>query len=105
VNCEVRFSKRSQADLISIYEYISEQSDSSRALAYFERIRDYCLSLNRFPQRGTSYDDVKRGVRVVGFERRVSIAFRIKSRTVEIVRVMYGGPDIEKNLRTGRKGR
>ena len=105
MNYEVRFSKRSQEDLISIYEYISAKRDSSRALAYFERIRDYCLTLNRFPQRGTSYNDVVRGVRVVGFERRVSIAFRIKGRTVEIVRVMYGGRDIEKILKTGRKDR
>jgi toxin ParE1/3/4 len=101
---EVRFSKRSQADLISIYEYISARSDSSRALAYFERIRDYCLTLSRFPQRGTSWDHVLRGVRVVGFERRVSIAFRIKSRTVTIVRVLYGGRSVDKHLEAGRKG-
>jgi toxin ParE1/3/4 len=102
---EVRFSKRSQADLISIYEYISARSDASRALAYFERIRDYCLTLSRFPQRGTPWDHVLTGVRVVGFERRVSIAFRIKGRAVTIVRVMYGGRDIERNLKPDRKER
>jgi len=101
---EVRFSRRSHADLISIYEYVSAKSDSSRALAYFERIRDYCLMLNRFPQRGTSYDYVLQGVRVVGFERRVSIAFRIKGQTIEIVRVMYGGRNVEKHLKAGRRG-
>ena len=102
---EVRFSKRSLSDLISIYEYISAQSDSSRARAYFERIRDYCLTLNTFPQRGTSYDHVSQGVRVVRFERRVSIAFRIKGGTVTIIRVLYGGRDIERNLKAGGKGR
>ena len=99
---QVRFSKRAQADLISIYEYISAESDPSRALAYFERIRDYCLTLSRFPQRGTSWHHVSKGVRVVGFERRVSIAFRIKDQTVTIVRVMYGGRDVERNLKIGR---
>ena len=100
----VRFSKRSQADLISIYAYISAKSDSSRALAYFERIRDYCLTVNRFSQRGTSWQQVQRGVRVVGFERRVSIAFRIKGQTIEIVRVMYGSRNVEKHLKAGRRG-
>jgi toxin ParE1/3/4 len=104
VTYEVRFSKRSQADLISIYEYISARSDSTRALAYFERIRDYCLTLSRFPQRGTSWEYISRGVRVVGFERRVSIVFRIKSRTVTIVRVLYGGRSLEKHLKAGRRG-
>ncbi len=102
---EVRFSKRSQADLVSIYEYIAEQSDPARALAYFERIRDYCLTLNRFPERGTAWYHVSRGVRVVGFERRVSIAFRIKSQTVTVLRVLYGGRDISKNLKARTKSR
>lgn len=96
---EVRFSKRSQADLISIYEYIAAKSDPAQARGYFERIRDYCLTLRRFPQRGTSWEHVSRGVRVTGFERRVSIAFRIKGQTVTILRVMYGGRDVEKNLK------
>jgi len=102
---EVRFSKRSQADLVSIYEYIAEQSDPARALAYFERIRNYCLTLNRFPERGTAWYNVARGVRVVGFEHRVSIAFRVRSQTLTILRVLYGGQDISKNLKTRRKSR
>lgn len=102
---KVRFSKRSQADLIAIYEYIAEQSDPDRALAYFERIRDYCLALDRFPERGTPWHHVSRGVRVVGFERRVSIAFRIKSQTVTIVRVLYGGRDIPKSLKRAKRGK
>jgi toxin ParE1/3/4 len=100
---EVRFSKKSQADLISIYEYIAEQGDPDRALAYVERIRDYCLTLSRFPERGTAWEHVSRGVRVVGFERRVSIAFRIKDRTVTIVRVLYGGRDIPRDLKRDKR--
>jgi len=102
---KVQFSKKSQADLVSIYDYIAEQSDPSRALAYFERIRDFCLTLNRFPERGTPWYDVSRGVRVVGFERRVSIAFRIKSQTVTIVRILYGGRDVARNLKSSMRTR
>ena len=99
---EVRFSKRAQADLISIHDYIAQKSDESIALGYFERIRDYCLALSRFPARGRSWDYVFKGVRTIGFERRVSIAFRIKEQTVTIVRVLYGGRDVEGNLKKGR---
>ena len=96
---EVRFSKKAQADLVSIYDYIAEQSDPALALAYFERIRDFCLALNRFPESGTPYHHAFPGVRVVGFERRVTVAFRITSQTVTIVRVLYGGRDIRKMLK------
>jgi toxin ParE1/3/4 len=102
---KVKFSRKSQADLASIYDYIAGQSDPSRALAYFERIRDFCLTLSHVPERGTAWYHVSRGVRVVGFERRISIAFRIEARTVTIVRVLYGGRDIPKNLKSSRKSR
>ncbi len=96
---EVRFSKRAQADLISIHDYIAKRSDESVSLRYFERIRDYCLTLSSFPERGRSWQYVFKGVRTIGFERRVSIAFRIKGQTVTIIRVMYGGRDINKMLK------
>ena len=83
----VLFSRRSEADLVSLYDYIAKQSDPSRAFTYVERIGEFCFALHTFPQRGASWDRVSRGVRVVGFERRVSIAFRVIGDTVTILRV------------------
>ena len=47
-----------------------------------------------FPERGAQRDDLRPGLRVIGFERRVTIAFHITSETVVIDRVFYGGRDL-----------
>ena len=52
-----------------------------------------------FPERGTRRDDIASGLRTVGFERRVTIAFRVLDRGVEIVAVAYGGREFESRLR------
>ncbi len=45
-------------------------------------------------ERGTRRDDIRPGLRVVGFERRITIAFHVETNTVTIDRVLYGGRDI-----------
>lgn len=84
---------------MNLYEYIAAQSDPSRAFAYVERIREFCLTLQTFPERGVVRDHIRPGVRVVCFEKRVSIAFRISPHTVTILRVLYGGRDLKHNLK------
>jgi len=39
-----------------------------------------------------------RGLRVVGFERRVTIAFEVDDERVTILRIFYGGVDWERAL-------
>ena len=45
--------------------------------------------------RGMARDDLRPGLRVVGFRRRVTIAFAITEETVEILGIYYGGRDYE----------
>lgn len=40
-------------------------------------------------------DDLFPGLRVVGFERRVTIAFHVGADTVTFLRILYGGRDID----------
>ena len=47
-----------------------------------------------FPQRGTCRDDLSPGLRIIGFERRVAIVFKLVDDTILIVRVFYGGRDL-----------
>jgi len=91
VNYEVLFSPEAQADLLDLYEYIAERSSPERALGYIERIEEWCLGLQTFPERGTRRDDVRPGVRVTGFERRISIAFHLDAEKVTILRILYAG--------------
>jgi toxin ParE1/3/4 len=38
-------------------------------------------------------EDIGPGLHILGFERRVSILFRVRKAAVEIVRILYGGRD------------
>ncbi len=94
----VVYSRRAEADFVSIFRYIAMKSGYERAQAYTARIRTFCLSLDTFPERGESWQQVASGLRVAGFERRVSIAFRVTKDQVTIVRVLYGGRDLNRAL-------
>jgi toxin ParE1/3/4 len=45
-------------------------------------------------ERGTRRDDIRVGLRVVGFERRVTIAFHVDPKRVTIDRILYGGREL-----------
>lgn len=96
---KVRFRPKAQADLFALYDYIAEQSGPLRAGAYIARIEKACMGLATLPRRGTRRDDIVPGLRTIGFERRVTIAFRVLTDVVEIVTVAYAGRDFESELR------
>lgn len=91
---EIVFSPEARDDLLNLYDYIAEASGEDRALGYLERIETYCRGFGRFPVRGRRRDDLFPGLRVIGFERRVTIAFHVDSSRVVIDRVLYGGRDL-----------
>ncbi|MTJ83970.1 MAG: type II toxin-antitoxin system RelE/ParE family toxin [Telmatospirillum sp.] len=92
---KVVFSPEAENDLLELYLYIAERTGSAHAVAYIERLERYCKSFEEFPERGTSRDDLFPGLRVVGFERRVSIAFHVNADTVTFDRLLYGGRDLD----------
>jgi plasmid stabilization system protein ParE len=47
---------------------------------------------------GRARDDLRPGLRTIGFRRRVVIAFAVHEDTVEIHGVFYGGQDYETDL-------
>ena len=98
VTCRVRFRPRAEEHLFSLYRYIAEKSYPSRAGDYIARIEKACMGLATFPERGTKRDDLAPGLRVIGFERRVTIAFRVLDREVEIVAIAYAGREFESDL-------
>jgi len=90
---KVVFAPEAQADLLELYDTIARDAGEERALAYVERIAASCLGLATFPERGTLRDDIRPGLRVIGFARRVAIAFHVIAGTVTINRILYGGRD------------
>jgi toxin ParE1/3/4 len=45
--------------------------------------------------RGARRDDIRPGLRVFGFRRRVSIAFEVTAEVVTILGIFYGGQNFE----------
>jgi toxin ParE1/3/4 len=91
----VLFAPEARDDLSELYLFIAERAGDARAMAYLERIEAYCGAFADFPERGTKRDDLFPGLRIVGFERRISIAFHVAGDTVTFLRILYGGRDLE----------
>ena len=87
----VHFSPEARDDLLKLYNFIAGQSGPSRALTYLGRIEAFCLGFEQFPQHGIAQDDILPGLRLVGFEKRVTLAFHIAGERVVFDRVLYGG--------------
>ena len=64
------------------------------------RQRHICCirTLRTHPERGAS-DDIRPGLRIMGFERRATIVFETNGAEVVIVRIFYGGQNSERALR------
>ena len=99
---KVTFRPKAEADLLSLYRYIAAESGFEIAGGYIDRIEATCLSLASFPERGIRRDDIRPGLRILGFERRVSFIFQVRKSEVLIIRILYGGQDLERILRGAR---
>jgi toxin ParE1/3/4 len=95
----VVFAPAALEDLRSIGAYVSVMAGPERAFAYVNRIEAYCRGFAIHPHRGTRRDDVRPGLRTVGFERRVTIAFPIDPDRVTIDRNLHVGRDLVRGLR------
>jgi toxin ParE1/3/4 len=51
--------------------------------------------MTSFPQCGTSRDDIRPGLRTLGFERRATIAFTAQGDDVIILRILYAGRSLD----------
>ena len=98
---EVSFRPQAEADLFGLYRYIARKAGREVAGAYIDRIEAACLALETFPKRGARRDDIRPGLRTLGFERRATIVFQVMKAEVIIVRILYGGQEYERALHGG----
>jgi toxin ParE1/3/4 len=95
---DIIFAPEARADLLALYEWISAKASPGVAMAYIERIERYCSGFDLASQRGYPRDDIRTGLRIIGFERRVTIAFMVTDQAVTILRLFYGGQNWEDDL-------
>jgi len=91
----VVFAQSARADLDDIFAWIADHAGLDIALAYTSRIEHFCRKMTPFPQRGTARNDLRQGLRTVGFERRATIAFTVKGEDIIILRILYAGRSLD----------
>jgi toxin ParE1/3/4 len=81
--------------MLALHDYVAEQAGRGVAGGYIARIEAACAALSTFPERGTLQPGLGAGVRTIGFERRITIVFRRIDLDIQILRVLYGGRDLQ----------
>lgn len=99
----VEISERAEHDLRNIYEYIAfELSSPENASGQLERLEKNIMGLEQMPNRFRRYENEpwhSRGLRVLPVDN--FVVFYIpdeETKKVTVVRVMYSGRDIDKQL-------
>jgi len=87
----VTFAPEARDDLTRLGDWITERAGAELALNYIERLMSYCTGFEIGSERGQRRDDLRPSLRVVGFERRIAIAFTVSLTEVTILRFYYGG--------------
>jgi toxin ParE1/3/4 len=91
----VVLSERALQQLDSIFRYIEAAANVQTAADFVDLIVAHCEGFDKFPLRGSKRDEVRPGLRIVGFRKRVTIAFHVTETTVNILGIFYGGQDVE----------
>ena len=94
----VLFSPEARDDLLAIYDWIASHGGPQVAMKYIDRLEVYCLNIELASERGQRRDEIREGLRIVGFERRVTIAVVVGAHEVTILRLFYGGQDWESSF-------
>jgi toxin ParE1/3/4 len=89
----VFITRSAEADLLAIYDYIAERAGAGAAYRFSQSIETYCLDMGTVPERGTRRDDLRPGLRTVGFKRRATVVFELdrQRRKVIILGIYYAG--------------
>jgi plasmid stabilization system protein ParE len=69
------------------------------AISFTEAIVAYCEGLRTFLHRGSQRDDIRPGMRVTNYRKRVVISFIVDAELISIIGVFYGGQDYEAMLK------
>jgi toxin ParE1/3/4 len=99
----ILFAPEAEEQLAQLYHYLADVASPDIAATYTECIVTYCENLHVFPVRGTGRDDVRPGLRITNYKKRVVIAFSVEEaeKTVFIIGFFYGGQNYEALLHEG----
>ena len=93
------FTPEAGDQLDQLHTYIAAAADAEIASGFVHSIIDHIAGLEEFAMRGTMRDDIRPGLRTMGWRRRVTIAFVVEECDVVVIGLFYGGRDFEALLR------
>ena len=89
---KVRLSDEAELDLDNIYRFVRWRSQSTdTARAYVARLQKFLADFETLPERGTLYNEIRPGLRRIGFEGRISVAFVVEDGEIIVLRLLYAG--------------
>ena len=105
---EVEISDQAEADLRGIFEYIAfTLLAPENATGQLDRLENGILSLEQYPMRHRAYEKEpwhSRGLRVLSVDNYVVLYIpNEETKVVTVIRVMYGGRNIDKELKEHTK--
>lgn len=103
MNFQVNITRQAEDDLRGIFEYIAYELQSvQNAVGQLGRLEKAIFSLEQMPQRYRAYEKEpwhSRGLRVMPVDNYLVFYIPyLDTRNVEIIRVMYGGRDVDTQL-------
>lgn len=103
MNFQVNITRQAEDDLRGIFEYIAYELQSvQNAIGQLGRLEKAIFSLEQMPERYRAYEKEpwhSRGLRVMPVDNYLVFYIPyLDTMNVEIIRVMYGGRDIDTQL-------
>jgi plasmid stabilization system protein ParE len=95
---KVVFTPEAEEQLAELYRYIVSVASADIAARFGDGIVSYCESLQNFPLRGIKRDDIRTGLRITSYRKRIVVAFEVDADHVNILGIFYGGQDYESAL-------
>jgi len=96
----VAFRREALDQLEELYDFIADAGSPDNAARFTHAIVSFCEALGDFPFRGRSRDDLRPGLRTIGYRRRVVIAYAVIAEAVTVIGIFYGGSDYEQALKS-----
>ena len=94
----VVYAPEAEVDLLMLYDDVADAASSLVAMGYLNRVEAWLARFSTASERGTRRDDIRPGLRTIGFERRITVAFTVSGDEVVIQRVFYGGQNWGEDL-------
>ena len=90
---DVVFDAAARQDLKDIYDYINSRAGRTIAENFTVELHQHCARLRHTPERGTRRDELRPGLRTMGYRKRATILFEVDNehRRVVILGICYAG--------------